>query len=566
MSATERVKAVFKGSEIKKLVLVSTLCCVLLIVSVSFFLIFSSRSNLRKQTDRMKTEMAEQIAEHLQGCYDSMAVYLKSAEGIELGSNVTDLLKNSDALYGFFASSIRRCYDADAIYYYTGDVLRASDSKPGVETPVIEPGIAGGNEYVVMNELGGRQGTFLVFDKQGALPGDNAVYVIDNTEQNAAIRQAYEDEKSSAIKRQVLGVGILFVLLMAFSLVVIYLSIARWLGRPMARLSRKARDIMQGQQVGEEEVREGSIFANLQRLLNSGRAILGRGTEAGSVNTGDGETVRQREISKVMGVWTAVTILVFLTSTVILLVVSIALTNSKTEEILNNVDQEMAGYYSRCYDSIVGYALSGSDIYVGGDLWDPNATVDREASRKRLVEFVRYTFDADSSVAYIEVGGVGKFFTSVKNGAELKEPLLEEMGDPINIYEDYYSPGDLVILNMERSEYPGFGEDQFAYYVVNVTPQADVLEGLYQEGTSSLLTSQLLLSLVFLLLCLALSPLAMAWATMRYVTRPILELDALSDRLMEGELDVEVTVDERSAFADIQRLLVWAQELLRSMT
>ncbi len=555
----------FKGTEIKKLVLVSTLCCVLLIVSVSLFLIFSSRSNLRKQTDEMKTTMAEQIAGHLQGCYATMAEFLRSAEGVELGASIKDLLGNSEALYHFFAASILRCYDADFLYYYSGGELKASTSKPGVEATVLEPGIAGGDEYAVLSELGGRQGSFLVFDKKGALPGDSAVYAIDNTEQNAAIKQAYEDEKSRAIRQQVLGVIIVFLVLLAFSLVVIYLSIAHWLGRPMARLSREARDIMQGKQIGEEEVREKSIFANLQRLLNSGRAILGRGAEVGTVEVATGKTVRQREISKVMGVWTAVTVLVFLASTIILLVVSIALTNSKTEEILTSIDQEMASYYSGCYDSIVGYALSGTDIYVGGELWDPDSTIDREASRERLAEFVRYTFDADSSVAYIEVNGAGKYFTSVKKGVELKEPLLAEMGDPINIYEGYYKPGDLVILNMNRSDYPGFGDDQFAYYVVNVTTQADALEGLYEEGTSSLLKGQLILSLIFLLLCLVLSPLAMAWATMRYVTRPILELDALSGNLMEGELEVEITVDEKSAFADIQRLLLWAQELLRSM-
>ncbi len=65
-----------------------------------------------------------------------------------------------------------------------------------------------------------------------------------------------------------------------------------------------------------------------------------------------------------------------------------------------------------------------------------------------------------------------------------------------------------------------------------------MLEDLYQSGSSSLLTSQLWLSLIFLALCLVLSPLAMAWATMHYITRPILELDAVSERLIEGDLDV----------------------------
>ncbi len=67
------------------------------------------------------------------------------------------------------------------------------------------------------------------------------------------------------------------------------------------------------------------------------------------------------------------------------------------------------------------------------------------------------------------------------------------------------------------------------------------------------------------MLCLVLSPLAMAWATMHYITRPILELDAISERLIEGDLGVEIEVDEKSSFADIQRLLVRARDLLKSM-
>ncbi len=554
----------FKGIEIKKLVLVSTLCCVLLIASVSVYLIFSSRSNLRSQTDRMKTAMAEQIAGHLQYCYASMADYLRGID-IQFGSSMQELLSNSAALYDFFMTSILRAYNADFIVVYSGEKVTASAASPGLQVPQnLDLGMTGGEEYAVVDEIGGRQGTFLVINKPGLIPGSSMLYVIDNTSQDAAIRQAYEDEKSDAIRQQVWGVIILFLLILALSLLIIYISIRRWLGRPMERLSREAREIMRGEAGAEEEVREGSIFANLQRLVNSGRVILGKGEAAG----GGGETekpIRRREISKVIAVWAAVTTLLFLASTIILLVTSISLTNSKTEEILNSVDQEMADYYAGCYDSIIDYTKTNPDVYIGAELWNPDATIDRDATIERLANLVRVTFDCDANVAYVEPGGKGKYYTSVKEGVELKEPLLTEVGDSINIYEGYYREGDLVILNMNPSDYPGFGEGQFEYYVVNVTPQADVLEGLYEDGTSSLLTSQLLLSLLFLLLCLAFSPLVMAWATMRYVTRPIIELDTISEKLMEGDLNVEITVDERSAFADMQRLLKRAQEMLQSM-
>ncbi len=93
--------------------------------------------------------------------------------------------------------------------------------------------------------------------RPGILPGDDAVFAIDNTAQIETIKQAYEEEKSRAIRQQVIGVAILFLLLLALSLVVIYLAIRRWLGRPMARLNEEAREIVGGRSTVEEQVKEG---------------------------------------------------------------------------------------------------------------------------------------------------------------------------------------------------------------------------------------------------------------------------------------------------------------------
>lgn len=554
-----------KGKEVRKLVLVSTLCCVLLIMSVSLFLILSSRNHLRELSDEMKMAMAEQIADHLQNCYKSMMEFMKSSPGIQFGSGAQGQL-DIQAIMEFFVISNLKAYDSDFAVIFSGDQVTASAARSGLEVPTeIMPGIAGDKDYVILNELGGRQGTFLVMDKKGLMPGSEVIYAIDNTRQVAAIKQAYEEEKSSAIRQQTIGVAMLFLLLLALSLMIIYLSITRWLGRPISRLSREARDIMRGDSPPAEVVTEGSIFANLQRLLNSGRAILGKGGTSSSVAAAAEKPLERREVNKVIAIWAAVTTLLFLASTIVMLVTSITMTNAKARDILANVDQEMADYYSSCYDSIVSYAMTNPDVYVGNELWDPNASIDLEATMDRLVNLIRITFNCEAAVAYVEPASGGKYFTSTGEGVELKGmPAVTE--DPVAIFHDYYGRGDLVMESMFRSDYPGLGGNQFSFIVIDVTRQASVLDDLYRSGSSSLLKGQLLLSLVFLLLCLTLSPLAMAWATRQYITRPILELDAISEQLMEGNLDIEITVDEKSAFADIQRLLVWAQELIRSIT
>ncbi len=268
----------FKGTEIKKLVLVSTLCCVLLIASVSLYLMVSSRNNLREQTDGMKMAMAEEIAGHLQECYASMTDFLRSDTGIKF--DVSNLLGGDPAaLIDFFNSSILGTFDADFVTYNTYDGRSVTAVRPGTNAPDLPAGAAEAEgEYVILSELGGREGTFFLFRKPGILPGDEVVYVIDNTEQVDSIHQAFQDEKSRQTRQQAVVVAILFLLLLALSLVVIHFSITRLLGRPMSRLSEEAREIVRGGPVKvEEEVREGSIFANLQRLLNSGRVLLSRG-------------------------------------------------------------------------------------------------------------------------------------------------------------------------------------------------------------------------------------------------------------------------------------------------
>jgi methyl-accepting chemotaxis protein len=556
----------FKGTEIKKLVLVSTLCCLLLIASVSLYLMISSRNNLREQTDGMKMAMAEEIAGHLQSCFASMSAFLQSDVGVEFDVSVM-LGGDPGALVNFFNNSILGTYDADFIIYKTWDGTTLTASKPGLEVPGLPENIdTGDSEYVILNELGGRQGTFFLFEKEGILPGDTVIYAIDNTAQVDSIKQAYQDEKERQTRQQVIVVAILFLLLLALSLVVIHFSITRLLGRPMSRLSEEAREIIKGKSVKEEEVREGSIFANLQRLLNSGRVLLARGGAEAASPGGSENPVSKREVNMVMLVWAAVTTLLFLAGTVIMLVTSISLMNSKAETILDNVDREMADYYSSAYDSLTDYAKTNVGVYVGGDIWDPEYQGDREESVMRLTEILRYGIRCDAAVSYVEPAKGGEYLVSLKEGVELKEPKPDRMGGSTTIYEDYYHEGDLVIVNMNPTFYPGMGENQFLYYVVDVTPQANVLEDLYQSGSSSLLKSQLWLSLLFLVLCLVLSPLAMAWATMHYITKPILELDAVSERLIEGDLDVEIVVDEKSSFADIQRLLVRARDLLRSMS
>lgn len=480
-------------------------------------------------------------------------------------------MKDKEALYRFFASTILKTYSADYITIYSGGRELLSDSQPGLEPVDLPAGTASPDmEYAVLGELEGRRGSFLLFEKRGLFAGDQVVYAIDNTGQQLSIKQAFEDKKSSMIRQQVTLVAVIFLALMALSLALINLSINRYLARPIALLGEKARRLLRGDKVKSEKVDEGSVFANLQALLNSGGVILEKGGRAEKGGEGAAPSVGRKETDLVMLIWAAVATLLLAGSTLILLSSSIAMLNQKAETILRSAEEEMADYYGACYDSVLPAGQSNTDVYIGRDLWKPEVEMDRLPSIERFNSLLRDSFDCDVSLVQMQpekgsFAGEERRFISVKKGMEGDRAAVEvaRMGEEVRIVPDYHEKGDLFIELMHRTDYPGMGAGQFEYYRIDVTPQARTLEELYSSSSSALLRNQLLLGLLFLLLCLALSPLAMAWATRRYITRPILQLDEASRRIMDGDLATRVEVDEKSSFADMSRLLEEAREVLR---
>ncbi len=563
----------FRGREVRRLVAVSTVFCLLMIVSVTLYLALSSRAELREQTDNMQMAMAREIAGHLQGCYESMVSFLQSDEGIEFGASVLRLMSDKEALYRFFASTILKTYDADYITIYSGKDLLLSESRDGLDTVDLSGGeVPEGKEYEVVGELAGRGGSFLLFEKPGLYAGDRVVYAIDNTSQVGSIKRAFEEKKSGMVRQQVTTVAIIFLALMAIALALIHLSINRYLARPIAALGDKARRLLQGERLRREEVREDSVFANIQRLLNSGGVILEKGetAEGADASPSPADTrMRRREVDLVMLIWAGVTTMLLAGSVAILLTSSIAMLNQKADAIMHGVDREMAHYYSECYDSVLPAGQSNADVYIGRDLWKPEVQMERLPSIERFNSLMRDSFDCDVALVQVQPEKEGfpgevRRMVSVKKGREDRsEVSAVRLGETPRITRGFYGEGDLVIEMMHRTTYPGMGEEQFEYYRIDVTPQAQALEELYRSSSGALLRNHVLLGLLFLLLCLVLSPLAMAWATRRYITRPILDLDAVSGRIMEGELDTRVEVDEKSAFADIARLLERARDLLK---
>jgi nitrate/nitrite-specific signal transduction histidine kinase len=130
-------------------------------------------------------------------------------------------------------------------------------------------------------------------------------------------------------------------------------------------------------------------------------------------------------------------------------------------------------------------------------------------------------------------------------------------------------PGYYIEMFSTNVIAPSLGKDQFSVSVLDRTAEMKAIDDYYYAGErSSLIKKQLLIGLIGLIglvLALAICLVGLRLLTRHYITRPIDELQQMSRALMEGKLDAEVVVDEKSDFADLQRLLQSGKLLISKM-
>jgi HAMP domain-containing protein len=269
------------------------------------------------------------------------------------------------------------------------------------------------------------------------------------------------------------------------------------------------------------------------------------------------------EVRKVLIVWVVLFLVISAVSVAVLVYSSISLLNGKTQALKEDVAKQTGDYYKNALDSTLEYVSNNPGVLVGQELWDPdpNAPINREQTLERMRGLLKTSFNADY-VAYITDGKV-KYTTEASN---VLPGMPDSYSEGYRVIHGLERDGDTYISLCKKTDYPLIGpEDQYIFTLVNITRQTDAITALYQDSRSQLLWSQLIISLILLLLSMIFAPLGIAWAVRKYVAAPILELDDLSKQIIEGTLQGEVEVDEASSFADIQRLLRGAQELLRNI-
>jgi methyl-accepting chemotaxis protein len=277
------------------------------------------------------------------------------------------------------------------------------------------------------------------------------------------------------------------------------------------------------------------------------------------------------EVRKVLTVWIVLFLVISAVSVAVLVYSSISLLNGKTNALKEDVAEQTGDYYRNALDTTLDFVNTHPGVLVGKELWDtdPNTQLDLPVTLEFMRELLRTSFNAEYVVYAVNKNGSWVVEATPK-GVDLAG-LPQTYTEGFRIIHGLKRDGDTFIGLGKNTDYPFTGQDglttdkQYIYSLVDITEQTDAITALYQDSRSQLLWSQLIISLILLLLSLILAPLGIAWAVRKYVAAPILEMDDLSKQIIEGTLQGEVEVDEASSFADIQRLLRGAQELLRNI-
>ena len=133
--------------------------------------------------------------------------------------------------------------------------------------------------------------------------------------------------------------------------------------------------------------------------------------------------------------------------------------------------------------------------------------------------------------------------------------ILDELGGKKGIFIEFYQPGS----------FPTLASDQFSVSAVDRTAEMKALDEYYDDQRSSLIWKQVWIGLIGLAVALVICLVGLRMLTRYYITRPIEDLQVVSRQLMDGSFQGEVVVDEKSDFADMQRLLQAGKLVLDKM-
>jgi HAMP domain-containing protein len=280
--------SVQRGSEMRKFLVAISVLTVLLVVAVVFYITLTSIRRIDREMDTQKERVVLQLVDYFRTSLEEVAASVSNAETME-GILDPDILYSTDmddqlTLLQFFSDVQRAQYAADYLVYISGGIVLASSVEDGLDISEF-PRKMPVEGYEVLSELGGREGTFIsVFSETELSPlvkDEFLNFAVDRTEQIEELEGFYADEKSSLIKGQVVTGAIAVAITLLLTALGAYYLTRRYITAPIEELAEASHRIMEGTFEGDVEVVEGSDYADIQRLLQSGKILMDKMEEMG---------------------------------------------------------------------------------------------------------------------------------------------------------------------------------------------------------------------------------------------------------------------------------------------
>ncbi|MBN2027586.1 MAG: hypothetical protein JW854_12580 [Actinobacteria bacterium] len=270
-----------RGHEMRKYLVSLSVLVMLLIAGVILYTTIDSVQRINKEMETEKDRVVLSLVDYFSTSLKETSVAGSDPQLMEELFN-PELTDNTDIsgqlkLLQYVTEIQRAQFAADYMTYVAGGMVLSSSVEEGLDFTDF-PTEAPDKGYEILSELGGREGTFIsVYEQSDLSPiaEDEFVnLVVDRTEEFNALEDFFASEKSNLIKRQiVIGIVAVAIALLLTTLGV-YLLTRRYITGPIEELSDASHRIMEGTFQGDVEVVEDSDYADIQRLLQSGKVLM----------------------------------------------------------------------------------------------------------------------------------------------------------------------------------------------------------------------------------------------------------------------------------------------------
>lgn len=272
-----------KGNEMRRFIISTT--TVLLIFTLLIIAGFTVFTLFR--IDREEKESKQNVIDQFLSFFQDTANASKDLQmnpTVQKTMTQTDMMTEASKLNfvpvaKFIAAVLRSTYNSEFYVIMDDGQPVALETKQGVTVTDL-PATMPAEGYLVLDELEGKQGTYIAVYHETNFPGmsDNqfSYFVVDRTKEIQALSDIYADERRNMIWTVIILGGVAIIAAVLISTLILHHFTKRYITGPIEALVSTSHSIMEGTFQGDVEVVDSSDFADLQRLLQSGQTLLAR--------------------------------------------------------------------------------------------------------------------------------------------------------------------------------------------------------------------------------------------------------------------------------------------------